>query len=269
MFSFKKKIEWQIAAVTDIGTVRAVNQDNFYIMEKVLPFASTTHYERVIECAGQVLLAVCDGMGGESRGEEAAFLANLVLESARLKTFENLSTEELKRRLEQMICEMNDIVYQSLGSSSTLAGSTVVLLYSDSMRTVVANVGDSPCIRFHQQEAQLVTIPDNQANFLFKRGEITEEERWEHHSKCQLTQCLGEDPTEFQIRPHLYVTDAMEKDEIYLLSSDGLIDGVKIPQITGMMKQNPSPSLAHALVEAAKAGGSRDNITVVLLQRKA
>ena len=269
MFSFKKKIEWQISAVTDIGTVRTVNQDNFYIMEKVLSFPSTSHYERSVECTGAVLVAVCDGMGGESRGEEAAFLANRVLESVNPRTFESLSTEELKHRLGQLICEMNDSVYRNLGSKGGFAGSTVVLFYSDVARTVVANVGDSPCIRHNQYGTQLVTVPDNQANYLFKRGEITEEERWEHKSKSQLTQCLGEDPEEFQVQPHLYVADAMKKGEIYLLSSDGLVDGVKIPQITGMLRQNPPPPLAHALVEAAQPGGSRDNITVVFVQRKA
>lgn len=269
MFSFKKKVEWQIAAVTDMGTVRTVNQDNFYLMEKVLPFTSTRHYERVVECTGAVLVAVCDGMGGESRGEEAAFLANRVLESVKLRTFENLATEELQRKLGQLIDEMNDSVYRNLGCKGGFAGSTVVLLYGDATRTVVANVGDSPCIRHLEGKSQLVTIPDNQANYLFQRGKITEEERWEHQAKSQLTQCLGEDPAEFEVQPHMYVASAMNKNEIYLLSSDGLIDGVKIPQITAMLKQNPTPSIAHALVEAAKAGGSRDNITVVFVQRKA
>ena len=215
MFSFKKKVEWQIAAVTDMGTVRTVNQDNFFLMEKVLPFTTTTHYERVVEWAGAILVAVCDGMGGESRGEEAAFLANRVLESVKLRTFETLSTEALQRKLSQLISEMSACVYQKLGCNGGFAGSTVVLLYGDAARTVVANVGDSPCIRYLEGEAQLVTVPDNQANYLFQRGEITEEERWEHQAKSQLTQCLGEDPAEFEVLPHMYVASAMKKNEVY------------------------------------------------------
>ena len=165
-----------------------------------------------------------------------------------------------------MIQKMNETVYGNLGSGGDFAGSTVVLLYADSARTVVANVGDSICIRFHPNGTRLVTVPDNYANHLYEIGEITEKERWEHRERRQLTQCLGENPKDFMIQPHIYVAGPMEPGERYLLSSDGLIDGVKIPQIREMAGRNPSVSVARELVDAAKQGGSRDNVTAMMVQ---
>lgn len=267
-FRFKKKIEWSLSASTDTGTVRKINQDNYYLMDKVLSCASLGHHEEAAECADAVLAAVCDGMGGECSGEEASYHACKVLEDVNLKMIRALSTTELVQYLHSLIQQMNVRVYDLLGRMGSFGGCTVVLLYSDDVRTVVMNVGDSSCMRFCEKDVQMVTIPDNQANRLFEQGEITEQERWGHKTKSCLTQCLGEDPDEIQIQPHIYVADAMKEGEIYLLFSDGLIDGVEIPQIIGMVAQNPAPSVAHALVEAAKAGGSRDNVTALFVQRK-
>lgn len=268
LFQNRKKTAWRLAAVTDQGTVRKLNQDNFYMMEPVIPYTSLGHYVVAKECEESVLVAVCDGMGGETWGEKASYLACSVLEKTDWKRFVKLSTTELEQAVVELVNQMNLAVYCQREDKSSFSGSTVVLLYADSKRTLVANVGDSLCLRMKDGCQGLVTVSDNQANLLYEMGEITEEQRWEHQAKSKLTQCLGENPDEFLLQPHVYVADAMQQNELYLLASDGLVDGVKLPDIYDMMRQNPSPSLANALVEAAKAGGSHDNVTALLIQRK-
>lgn len=257
-----------MSAVTDVGSVRKINQDNYYLMGKVLPCTFLGHYEAAMESAGAVLAAVCDGIGGECNGEEASYHACRILESVNIKNLYTLSTTDLIQYFCSLIEQMNVSIYHLLGRTGDFGGCTIVLLYGDDIRTIVMNVGDSSCLRFYGKNVQMVTVPDNQANRLFEQGKITEQERWEHKMKNCLTQCLGENTDEIQIQPHIYVADAMEEGEIYLLFSDGLVDGVEIPQIIEMVGQNPAPSVAHALVEAAKAGGSRDNVTALFLQRK-
>ena len=59
--------------------------------------------------------------------------------------------------------------------------------------------------------------------------------------------------------------DALPADR-FLLCSDGLTDMVTDAQIAGQLKQDLSPAAhAAALVEAALAGGGRDNVTVVVV----
>ena len=268
MLRNRKKPVWRLAVVTDCGTVRSLNQDNFYVMEPIISHTSLRHYVVTKECGGSIIAAVFDGMGGEIWGEKASYLASCVLEQSNWTKYVSLSTTGVEQALVALVNEMSDRVYQVLGRGGSFAGSTVVLLYADEWRTVVVNVGDSLCLRMKESQRALVTIADNEANRLYERGEITEEQRWVHKTKSRLTQCLGMDPDEFLLTPHVYVADAMQQNEIYLLASDGLVDGVKIPDIYDMIHQNPTPSVANALVGAAKSGGSHDNITALFIQRK-
>ena len=268
LFQSRNKPVWRLSAVTDCGTVRKLNQDNMYVMEPVVSRISLGHYVVTKECEESIMIAVCDGMGGEMWGEKASYLACRVLEQSDWMSYAKLSTTELERKLVELMNRMNACVYDTFVRDSVFVGSTVVLLYADEIRTMVVNVGDSICIRMTESDSGLVTIPDNQANWLYERGEITEEQRWRHKSKSRLTQCLGMNPEEFQLRPHVYVADAMQKNETYLLASDGLVDGLPLSEIYCMMRQNPTPSVANALVEAAKAGGSHDNITALFVKRR-
>jgi len=55
--------------------------------------------------------------------------------------------------------------------------------------------------------------------------------------------------------------------DIYVLCSDGVLDGLDDPEIAAIARAEPNPEVAaKAIVAAALEGGSKDNITCVVVR---
>ena len=84
----------------------------------------------------------------------------------------------------------------------------------------------------------------------------------EKNSKNVLTMAIG---TSLEIQPQIEVASPLSSD-VYLLCSDGLSDYVQDSSIEEILKGSGDLSAkASSLIEEAKAQGSSDNISVVLV----
>jgi protein phosphatase len=97
-------------------------------------------------------------------------------------------------------------------------------------------------------------------------GELTEDQARRHRFKNVIDQSLGGDPVTFL--PEVLPVDLVAGD-ILLMCSDGLTDGLADaelrPSLLGALDSSLSPAeAAFALIEAAKLGSGRDNITAVI-----
>lgn len=71
-----KEQSFEINAITNTGKVRKNNEDNFFVNDFFLSYAQTNSGAGYQEETDLPFVAgICDGMGGESSGEEAAFIA--------------------------------------------------------------------------------------------------------------------------------------------------------------------------------------------------
>jgi protein phosphatase len=95
-----------------------------------------------------------------------------------------------------------------------------------------------------------------------RRGLMTLEEA--EHSKMQnvIVRALGTDDT---VEPDL-ADHEFSPEDILLLCSDGLSRYVREEQIAEAVNQASLEKACRDLIEAAKAGGSDDNITCLLIQ---
>lgn len=261
-----KKYKIKISAATDIGTVRESNQDNLYLMEKIRENKKLDHFICTKNQPLPILFAVCDGMGGGICGEKASYMAVDILRETDLKVLSCLDDGELEDYFLRKIQVMNDSVFSALGSSGNLSGTTATIFYADKSRIRVFNIGDSPCMEINETAIKVITCPDNQANQLYKMGKITESERWNHKTKNQLTQYLGMDPKEVKLSPHIFKSEYPQKDTIFVISTDGLTDGVSFEQIKQTVLQDQLKNPAKVLINQAKTGGSRDNITAIVIR---
>lgn len=260
-----KKIIVQISAATDIGNVRQTNQDNLYLMKPVLDYSKLEHFSSADLCGAPVLAAVCDGMGGGMLGERASYLAVARLSQINPKELQKLKKKDLIETLKQLFFEINHAIYVEYGVLGTLTGSTMTLIYIDDQRVAVLNVGDSPCVRFDAKGYQIVSHLDNCANLMYEKGQITEAERWTHKTRNHLSQFLGMNPAMRQIEPFVYYEKKIKKNTYYLLCSDGLIDGIQMDKIAGILGQDYRPDVARRIVEQSLQGGTRDNVTALLI----
>src|SRR5271166_5892168 len=242
------------AGLTDVGLVRASNEDSFGYDERLGIFV------------------VCDGMGGHAAGEVASHIAvDTVLSFFRQR---QPSVEEHRflddaplgaRLLAEAVKKANDAIldYAEEHKNTTGMGTTLVAArFSDGVFSI-ANVGDSRI--YLLREGQLLQLTEDHSLVMeqVRRGMLTVEEAKRSAAQNIITRALGTDETTL---PDLGEFPAQAGD-IILLATDGVLRHVEDNQIRDILLQIPSLKAACVtLIDAANAGGGDDNSTCVLVR---
>ncbi len=243
----KRYIYGRYALKTDIGKIRLNNEDRACALTN---------------SRGNILLIVCDGMGGQNKGDLASSLAVDYISQA-FKEKERFGGKLFtKRWVSKVIRQANSEIfrlssgneqYQGMGTTITL-----VLIVGDYM--VVAQVGDSRAYSFRHRILQQITEDQTYVQYLYRIGDITKEEIATHPKRHILMNALGIYPSlDLDIKVFPYMNDTM------LLCSDGLYNNVPEKDILSIMKSTDTPDQkVNELVSLANANGGSDNIAIVI-----
>ena len=237
----------KFAYKTDIGKVRLTNEDQALAM---------------INARGNVLLLVCDGMGGQNKGDYASTLAKSTISEAFGKKARFWNRYDAYRWVLKTIRKANreinekaaaNRIYEGMGTTLTL-----VLIVKDYM--VLAQVGDSRCYSYRLREFNQISEDQTYVAYLYRTGQISKEEMKTHPKRHVLMNALGYYPSlELDIKVMPY------RQEILLLCSDGLYNNVNDSDIASIIKGNDSVDLkVNELISLANANGGSDNIAVVI-----
>lgn len=221
---------------TDIGLVRATNQDNFYI-DKDAKWA-----------------VVADGMGGHNGGETASSMA----------------VEEIKKSMQQgvglkeSVNNANAVVYKAAVETPGLMGmgTTVVLCEIVGSTANIVHVGDSRAYIYSNGELKQVTKDHSIVQQLIDSGTITEEQAKYHPQRNLITRAVG---TEKYVLADGVSVDVSSGDYI-LICSDGLSSYVDESEITDILANTKLNGVVSKLIEAANNSGGKDNVTVVVIK---
>lgn len=242
----------------NIGKIRSNNEDNFYFNGRHLTLdnqgmlgSTANKYLLTNECC----FGVFDGMGGVEYGEVASFLAAEMLKE-KMMGLEN--TVISPRRFLGDVCDsMNlSICQKSDELSSGRMGTTAAMLLFIPDEVYVCNLGDSRVYRLRENEFMQISKdhievfpPDMRVN-----------------RKPRLTQYLGIYPDEMLIEPYIAKGD-VQKEDVYLICSDGLTDMLTNLEIYNCLKSHISVRKAvdHLISDAIKKGG-KDNVTVIAIR---
>lgn len=236
-------------ASTDIGKVRDMNQDSYYI---------STQDDDV------KLYIVADGMGGYKGGEIASRLA---IESA--KNYIRNNFADIKKEKEQILDLIknaieyaNMVVYERSKEIKELSGmgTTIDICLIHLNKVFIGHVGDSRVYRQRKDFFRKLTVDHSYVEQLVKEGNITKEEAYNHPKKNMLTKALG--CTAF-VEPDVMVKGFL-KDDILLMCSDGLTNMLKDEKISEIIKADPKMA-SQNLVKKANELGGYDNITAVII----
>ena len=236
-------------ANSDIGKVRDMNQDSYYISDK----------DDKIK-----LYIVADGMGGYKGGEIASKLAIESSKNYIINNFDQTKKErdQIIELIKNAIEYANMVVYEKSKEVPELAGMgttiDVCLIYSN--RIYIGHIGDSRVYRLRKNFFRKLTVDDSYVEQLVKEGNITKEEAYNHPKKNMLTKALG--CTAF-VEPTVLVKGFM-KGDILLMCTDGLTNMLKDDKICEIIKQN-SEQASKELVKKANEQGGYDNITAVII----
>ena len=249
------KLTVQAAGKTDIGLVRKNNEDNF-------------GYD-----ARSGVFVVSDGMGGQAAGEIASKIAvdtvleyfrkqNRALQASELR-FADMS--EAANALADAIQLANKNIRDAAARDSNCAGMgcTIVAVRVEGNTFAIGHVGDSRIYLIRRDTIQQLTSDHSLVMEQVRRGIITAEEAEECEMQNVIVRALGPEDT---VEPDL-ADMTFEENDILLLCSDGLSRYVKEASMLQILKQHENLNGAcGALVEAAKSGGSDDNITCLLIR---
>jgi protein phosphatase len=141
-------------------------------------------------------------------------------------------------------------------------GTTMTAAYVTEGDVAIAHVGDSRLYRLRGGELERLTQDHTLVAELERQGKITQEEAGRHPQRSIITRALG---AEHDIEVDHHTWPARDGD-IYLICSDGLMMFPE-EEIGEIVRGAPDlRTAARSLVDAANAGGGRDNITVVLFR---
>lgn len=240
----------RILAKSDIGRVREMNQDSYYVSD--------------LEKDEIKLYILADGMGGYKGGEIASSLA---VASARNHIFNNFKNtkkdrESILELIRQAVEVANKVVHEKAQEEQELhdMGTTldVCLIYNN--KVFIGHVGDSRVYRIRKEFMRRITRDHSYVQTLIEDGKISKEEAYHHPKKNMLTKALG---CMEKVEPDVY-TKTFIKDDIILMTSDGLTNMIKEEEIYNIIKQD-KVNATENLVKQANENGGYDNITVVII----
>jgi serine/threonine protein phosphatase PrpC len=243
--------------MTDTGRIREHNEDTFGTDVDI----------------GLVVLA--DGMGGYKAGEVASGITVRTVMGLLKEAIERqnltLQDQELGMSrpgilLRDAVQRANKIIYQTARTQTHCEGmgTTVVagLFFDDKL--TIAHVGDSRLYRMRNGKFEQITQDHSLHQELISRGFYTPEEAARAASKNYVTRALGVEPS-----VEVEITEVpVEKDDLYLLCSDGLSDMVEDDdiQLTISTFGANLETLAKQLVLLSNENGGRDNVSIVLVR---
>ncbi len=233
-----------------IGKCRKLNQDNFFCDVDYLSYENngTEEFKKGNKkVVSPSVFAVLDGMGGEEKGEMAAYIGAKTLSSFEFKKDISSSCIEYCKIANNEICK-----YAEENNICSM-GSTVAMLVFSKKQITMCNVGDSKVFLFSDKKLEQISF-DHVAVSSFGR-------------KPPLSQNLGIPEKEILISPYISV-GKYNKGDAYLICSDGLTDMVSVSEIEQILLKNKREKAIKALLEKALENGGRDNITIVLIYVK-
>src|SRR6478735_12165728 len=169
-----------------------------------------------------------------------------------------------EERLAGLVLVANERIIEMARADRERAGrgTTMTAAYVTEGDVAVAHVGDSRMYRLRGGELQLLTEDHTLVAELERQGKITQEEAGRHPQRSIITRALGADH-DIEVDHHTWPA---RDGDVYLICSDGLMMFTE-DEIPAIVCSAPDlRTAARALVDAANAGGGRDNITVVLFR---
>jgi serine/threonine protein phosphatase PrpC len=247
----------KIAAGTDIGLKRKINEDTYSIRDDL------------------GLFIIADGMGGHRAGEVASqMVVNTISEYWKgfkskneplfiRPVLKNIS--EKAKHLVNSIYNANAMVFEAQKQPEYLKmGTTVSVIATEKDIMWVANVGDSPVYLFRNGS---MTLLSEEHSIAAEQKNMGIEESLESSNplmKNTLTRVIGINNT-----VDVYVKKVVpEAGDVILMCSDGLVNYAPEKFIRSILADFsiPPETKVKALIEEANKGGGGDNVTVILIE---
>lgn len=238
------------SSCSNTGKIRENNEDNFYFDGKYME-EDHGDYNKIAKTTfsneDNMVFAVFDGMGGESNGERASYLAAKSLD-------EYIKSKPIQFSFPDYINKANKKI---LADKKSNMGTTVAAAYFLEDTIKFCNLGDSRIYLLRNNKLKQVSKDHTDASLQEKLTEKVKQ-------KPKLTQHLGISSDEMILSPYLTSIKYHTGDKI-LLCSDGLTDMLEDDEICNILINNSLPKdIVEELLSTSLAKGGKDNITITI-----
>lgn len=271
--STAKALKW--FGWSDRGKVRPNNEDAFVALQ--FDAREVHHLGKVGEASSQNMdfaFAVSDGMGGARAGE---FASRIVVEKITTwlpRSFKQ-SALGLEAGVDDVLVELFDQIHRALAyvgnSYEECRGmeATLSLCWFTPSWMYFGHIGDSRIYYLPARDGGIrqLSHDDTHVGWLFRNGKLNEREARSHPRRNVLQKALG-GGNQF-VDPQVGAV-AYEPGDIFLLCSDGLIDGLYDAHLAEILRpaegahQHANP--AHHLVNESLEKSGRDNTTALTVE---
>jgi protein phosphatase len=246
------------ALLSDVGQERELNEDSGMIVRLQRAAHLGSHELE--------LYVVADGMGGHEGGEVASdlTLSSLQKHMDAISHIDWNDNVAIRNALVQVIDAVNaDVVALTetprYKGTRAKPGSTLTFALRLGPRVFIGNVGDSRAYKYSNGQLQRISKDHSYVQTLIDRGEITEEEAFDHPEGSVITAHIGYP----KLRSRDVFLRLFAPGDKLLLVSDGVTDMLRDAEYEPHLQHDDPAEVCRGLVDASNAAGGADNITVV------
>lgn len=254
-----------ISAATSRGKTRSHNEDRFFI-DSMGIFRDESKVANILTNLEYRIFAVCDGMGGEELGAEAAETAVEVL-SEFTNRLKNASEQELTKVVNEYVNEANRRICKMAADNGVdVSGCTLAMAVICGNIAYSFYIGDSRI--YYRTNGTLIQLSEDHtlAMYKLKTGIYTKEEASTSPDAHRLTAFLGADPNNKGIYAAVCEPVDLNHGEL-LICSDGLTDMLSPQEILETMIEYDKKPSAYYLMEKAIEKGGLDNVTCIIVKK--
>lgn len=241
----KKIIKGIFASKTDIGRVRITNEDQAFSL---------------IKPSGEVLLGVCDGMGGHNKGDYASRIAMETITEEFRKKNSFINSISVRMWINKTIRLVNNKIYNESLTNPLYKdmGTTVVLALFYKDRIFVVNAGDSRAYSIRFNDLKQLTEDQTYVEYLYRTGKISKEQMSTSDDRHILMNAVGTFPSvSFSINVYQNMKNPI------LLCSDGLYNNATEAEIHSILRTDERiDQKIDTLISIANSNGGSDNIAI-------
>lgn len=243
-----------IISSTDKGIVRKENQDYYCY--------------HIYENNNMAFAVVCDGMGGYLAGDVASRLACDIIKEQILKTdIRALNPVDIKNVLESALSVANAMVFELSEKEPNLngMGTTATAVFIIDNQAFIMYAGDSRAYLTYDKNCVQITKDHTLVQNLVDNGKLTAEQAKSFPDRQKITKALG-------VLPYLdtdYIETEIPKNCSILICTDGLSNYMENEDVLRLSNEALEENSADVFINFALSEGGADNITAVLITRRA
>lgn len=255
------------SAVSDVGSVRSNNEDN-YILGQYMNQNTSDHSEASLSISNTLgtwqIAGVFDGMGGGEMGELASHAAAEVFRNLFRQMAGGPSKADVDLLIRSAFLEANNRIV-ALQKAFRVFGTTGTVMCANGLDFKLYHLGDSRAYLIRENALLQLTKDQTLAQMKLEAGMYNRDALGAEADKHKLTEYIGRDWTKENLKPVESAWIPIESGDCILLCSDGLYDMCTNEEIAEILRGKRSvPEKSTQLVQAAVSHGGDDNVTCVV-----